>query len=105
MLDWLSEGNELRGFSAADKIVGKAAALLFVLAEVSKVYGEVMSKAGLGVLRAHHIPCAYGTLTPYIVNRQGTGMCPMEETVQTIDDPKAAFDALLKKREILRSMK
>ncbi len=105
MLDWLSDGADLRGCSAADKIVGKAAALLFVLAGVREVYGEIMSKAGLGVLRAHGIPCAYGTLTPYIINRRGDGMCPMEETVLTIDDPTAALDALLKKRETLRNGK
>lgn len=103
MLDWLSEKTDLCGFSAADKIVGKAAALLFVLAGVCEVYGEVMSEAGYHTLRAHGIPCTYGTLTPYIIDRQGTGMCPMEETVQEIDDPKAAFAALLKKREFLRN--
>ena len=105
MLDWLSEGKDLRSFSAADKIVGKAAALLFVLAGIREVYGAVMSEAGLQVLQTHGIPCAYGTLTPHIINRRGTGICPMEETVQTIEDPEAALDALLKKRELLRNMK
>ena len=103
MLDWLSEEKDLRGGAAADKIVGKAAALLFVLAGVREVYGEVMSEAGYQALQAHGIPCTYGTLTPYIVNRQGTGMCPMEQTVLTIDDPKTAFRALLQKREELRN--
>ena len=103
MLDWLSEKADLHGFAAADKIVGKAAALLFVLAGVSAVYGEVMSEAGLSVLEGHHIPCSYGTLVPYIINRKGTGMCPMEETVQTVSDPATAFEKLLKKREELKN--
>ena len=91
ILDWLAEGTDLRGFSAADKIVGKAAALLFVLAGVKEVYGEVMSKAGLAALQAHGIPCAYGTLTEHIINRRGDGICPFEATVQNTSDPSAAL--------------
>jgi len=103
MLDWLIEGNALAGFSAADKIVGKAAALLFVHAGIANVYGEVMSEAGLAVLKRHNIPCTYGTLTPYIINRRGDGICPMEETVLQIDDPKQALAALLEKRRQLQA--
>ena len=105
MLDWLEQGVELTGFSAADKIVGKAAALLFVLANVSEVYGEVMSEAGLAVLRQHHIPCSYNTLAPYIINRRGDGMCPMEQTIHTIDDPAVALPALLEARRQLQARK
>ena len=105
MLDLLSEEVDLKGFSAADKIVGKAAALLFVLAGVRAVYGEVMSEAGLQVLQKHQVPCSYSTLAPYIINRKGDGICPMEETVQTISDPKAAFHALLEKRRQLQTAK
>lgn len=102
MLDWLAEGMELTGFSVADKIVGKAAALLFVLAGVNEVYGEVMSEGGLAVLQTHGIPCAYGKLTPYIINRKGDGICPMEQTVQAIDDPELAYEALCETRKILQ---
>jgi len=104
MLDWLAEGADLRDFSAANKIVGKAAALLFVLAGVKSVYGEVMSQAGLAVLQKHHIPCSYGTLTPYIINRKGDGICPMEQTVQQIDDPQQAYFALCRTRRALSGL-
>lgn len=105
ILDWLADGTDLSGFSAADKIVGKAAALLFVLAGIKAVHGEVMSKAGLAVLQAHGIACTYGSLTDHIINRRGDGICPMEETVQTIDDPDLAHKALAAKREHLRHRK
>ena len=102
LLDLLTEQTDLTGFSAADKIVGKAAALLMVLAKVKDVYGEVMSEAGLAVLQRHGIPCAYGTLVRHIINRRGDGICPMEETVLSIEDSAEAFDALLKKRAALQ---
>ena len=101
MLEWITAGTELNGFSAADRIVGKAAALLFVLAGVREVYGEVISEAGLAVLTEHRIPCSYGTRVPFIINRKGDGMCPMEETVQNISDPQSAFEALVRKRNEL----
>lgn len=101
MLEFISENVELTGFSVADKIVGKAAALLFVLAGIHQVYGEVMSKGAEAILIQHNIPYTYGTLTSYIINRKGDGICPMEETVKEIEDPRKAFEALCKKRQEL----
>jgi len=105
MLEFISENIDLTEFSVADKIVGKAAALLFVLAGIRQVYGEVMSQAAEAVLEQHHIPYTYGILTSYIINRKGDGICPMEETVKEIDDPMEAFEALCKKRQQLMKEK
>lgn len=105
MLEFISDNIDLTGFSVADKIVGKAAALLFVLAGIDSVYGEVMSKGAEAVLVQHRIPYTYGTLTSYIINRKGDGVCPMEETVKAIEDPTKAFEALCKKRQELMKEK
>ncbi len=102
MLDLIGENVDLRGFSAADTIVGKAAALLFVHAGVTAVHAKVMSRAAAAVLKEHHIHYTYDTMTEYIINRRRDGMCPMEETVRSISDPAAAYPALLQKREQLR---
>ena len=102
MLDFLSSGEDLRGYSAADKIVGKAAALLFVKTGVVAVWGEVMSKAALPVFDSHGISCSCRTLVDRIVNRAGTGSCPMELTVAGIDDPDKAETALRQKLAALR---
>lgn len=94
LLDWVKSGNNFSGFSAADKIVGKAAALLYVLLGVREVYGEVMSKKAAEVFKEYHIEHSCAVLTEEIINRKGTGPCPMEETVENIDDPKEAFKLL-----------
>lgn len=93
MLTFLENGTELRGFSAADKIVGKAAAMLFVCAGVTEVFAEVMSKAALNYLKERGIACSYGVLTDKIINRKGDGLCPMELAVIDIDDEKLGFSA------------
>ncbi|MFZ2538102.1 MAG: DUF1893 domain-containing protein [Oscillospiraceae bacterium] len=89
----------------ADKIIGKAAALLMILGGAEQVYGEVMSEAAIGVLEVNSIDYKYGETVPYIKNRTDTGMCPMEETVKNISSPKEAFDALEKTIAILMSKK
>ena len=43
LLELLEQGAELKGFSAADRVVGKAAAFLYVLLGVSAVYAGVIS--------------------------------------------------------------
>ena len=103
MLDLLAEGRDLSGMSAADRIVGKAAALLFVLAGIREVYAEVLSEGGAAVLRAHGIPYSCGVLAEHIVNRRGDGICPMEEAVSGISDPEKAFFSLSAKRAQLRA--
>lgn len=102
MVRFIGEGRELSGWSAADVIVGKAAAALFVKAGVSAVYGEVMSAAGAEYLRAHGVEASYGTLTERIMNRQGTGICPMEQAVSGIDDTEECCKALCERLSQMR---
>ena len=94
MVKFLNDGIGLEGFSVADKIVGKAVAMLFVLAKVEEVYAEVLSKTAISVLEANGISYSYKILTDNIINRQGTGLCPMEETVKDIFDCKQAYEKI-----------
>lgn len=91
MADFISEQRDLRGYSAADLIVGKAAALLFVKARIKAVFAQTVSTGGLETLRRHGVPCSYGELTEFIINRQGSDICPMERAVQDVNDPDEAY--------------
>lgn len=102
MIRLIEEGRDLHGYAAADIIVGKAAAMLFIKAGIREVYGEVMSRAGYDCLQQHDIPCAYGKLTEKIINRKGDGICPMEQTVALIDDPEEGTIALQQRMIELR---
>jgi len=102
MIKFLKEGRDLKGFSVADIIVGKAAALLFSKACIARVYGKVMSKSAKCILEKNGIPCSFDTLTDNIINRTGTDICPMEQTVENIDSPDAAFAALCSRLEQLK---
>ena len=87
-------GPSLAGASIADKVVGKAAALLCVYTKASRVYGCVMSALGSDVLKNFFIPFEHDTLVPNILDRHGTGMCPFEKLVLGINSPEEAFSAI-----------
>ena len=101
---WLDGGVDLNGFSAADRVVGKAAAFLYVLLGAAAVYAPVMSEAAASVLAENGIQAHCGQTVKQIVNRAGTGICPMEEAVAGIAEPAAA-DAAIKARLISLSGK
>lgn len=101
MLDFIERGYDLAGFSAADVVVGKAAAMLFTKVGIKEVYAKTISKSGLEYLTLRGIPAAYETLTDRIINREGTGICPMEEATSATDDHELGFELIKKKRDEL----
>lgn len=87
LLQWLDDGKRLEGFSAADKVVGKGAAFLYILLGAGKLYAQVISKPALDLLTANHIYIEYGQLVDAIRNRTNTGNCPIEKAVWDIACP------------------
>lgn len=94
LLSWLEDPALGKGFSAADKVVGKATAYLYILLGAKAVHAGVMSQSALQVLKDGNIAVSYDTLVPYIVNRAGDGMCPMEAATQNARTPQEALFAI-----------
>lgn len=94
MAELRADKNAFQNAVIADKVVGKAAALLAVSGKADAVFGIVMSDGAVSVLEKYQIPFAFEKRVPYIENRTKDGMCPMEQTVQSMEDPKEAFAAL-----------
>ena len=81
----------LNGASVADKVVGKAAASLMVLAKIREAYAEVVSQPALDLLRSSGISVIYEKVVPYIINRAGTGLCPLETRCIKCMTPEECF--------------
>ncbi|MGN0637354.1 MAG: DUF1893 domain-containing protein [Huintestinicola sp.] len=94
LLELIDEGKTLEGYSAADKIVGAAAAYLYVLLGVKELYAGVMSRRALGVLKKYGIGSEYDTLAEAIINRSGNGFCPMETAVSDAVSPENALELI-----------
>ncbi len=102
LLDWLDSGLDLRGFSAADKVVGRATAFLYVLLGVKEVHALVMSTPAKEALEANGIAASCGQEVAGIINRRGDGPCPFEEAVLGITAPLDALTAIRKKQFLMR---
>ena len=94
LLELYERYGELRGAAAADKVVGKAAALLYVRLGISELYTDVVSTHALAVLRENGIDTSFTVETEAIRNRRGDGFCPMESAVMDISDPEEALTSI-----------
>ena len=74
-----TEPDFLKGCSIADKVIGKGAAALMIQGGVKEVYADVISQPALTLFQAFDIDVSYDTLTDNIINRAGTGICPVEQ--------------------------
>ena len=98
LLNWLDEGTNLTGFSAADRVVGRGAAFLYCLLGVKEVRARVMSYPAMEVLHAYGIRAEADTFVDNIINRAGTGPCPFEAAVMHIQKADEALVAIRAKR-------
>lgn len=104
MMDFIEGGADLAGYSVADVVVGKAAALLFIKCGINNVFAKTLSENGKKVLEKYGVECEYETLTEKIINRAGTDMCPMGKAVLKCDDPEEAYKILRKQIFLNRSI-
>lgn len=91
---YTNEPGLMRDGMIFDKVIGKAAAMIAVLGGVRFVYGQVMSRPGLDYLRDHGIEAQWDELVPYIENRTGDDLCPLEKSVRNVDDPYEGIEAI-----------
>ena len=102
MINFIDSGVDLTGYSVADTVVGKAAALLFVKCGIKEVFAKTLSEKAKKVLDDHGIYLEYATLTEKIINREGTDICPMEKAVTDTDNPEEAYLILKNKLKLSR---
>jgi len=70
---------ELTGGAAADRLIGKAAAIFWVALGVCTLHTMVLSSQAAQVLQQAGITCTHDTMVETIENRTGTDLCPMEK--------------------------
>ena len=94
MMGFIGSGVDLSGYSVADVVVGKVAALLFVKCGIRRVYAKTLSEYGKKILELYGIVYEYGILTERIINREGTDICPMEKAVLHTENAEEAYGLL-----------
>jgi hypothetical protein len=86
--------DKLKGASVADKVAGKAIALLCVYAKVRAVYASILSKGAKSVFEKHAILHEWKELVENIFDIKKAGICPFEKLATEIRNPKDAYREL-----------
>lgn len=105
LLNWLDEKNDIKDCSAADKVIGKAAAFIYVLLGVKAVYAFVISNPALEVFKKYGVDVSFEEKVDMIRNRTNTGYCPMEQATMSVFAPKEALISIKKTLKKLEAEK
>ncbi|MEM3566356.1 MAG: DUF1893 domain-containing protein [Candidatus Bathyarchaeia archaeon] len=92
-------GDNLKDASVADKVIGKAVALLCIYAGVRAVYALTLSLEAKQVFENYKVCLEWDRLVEKILDVSGRDACPFEKAAIEIDNPEDAyrkFKALLK---------
>jgi hypothetical protein len=95
-------GDQLESASLADKVAGKAVALLCVYAGISAVYAETLSCKAKVVLEKNGIHTEWKELIDNVLDLNRSDVCPFEKTAEKISAPKDAFKAFKALQESLK---
>lgn len=98
-------GSILEGASVADRVIGKAVALLCVYVKVKEVYATVLSRKAQSILKESKIGYQWKDLVENVLNTDKTGMCPFEKAAAEISRPEEAYRAFKLLRERMKSPK
>jgi len=98
-------GSKLEGASLADRVAGKAIALLCVYVKIKEVYAAVLSRQAQVIFKKNKISAHWNELVENVLDTTKTGMCPFEKAAAEISDPQKAYTAFRKLLENLKARK
>ena len=84
----------LSGAVMADKIVGRAAALLMLYSRPSEVHAGIITVGGRLLLEGGGVKIFYAEEVDAVKVKDGRIYCPFEGMVQGISDPEQAYRAI-----------
>ncbi|MGN0228152.1 MAG: DUF1893 domain-containing protein [Paludibacteraceae bacterium] len=92
-----NEPQRLQGAVVADKMIGKAAAALMAVGGVKQVHTNLISTPAREMLEKAGVQVTAAEEVEMILNRDQTGQCPMDKSLNDTDDP-AECVAILKNK-------
>lgn len=89
-----ADNNALKNSYVADKVVGKAAALILVDSKAKYVYAKTISLHAIKVFKENNIKFDCYEVVPYINNKENSGMCDLEKLCLDITNPQEAHQKI-----------
>jgi hypothetical protein len=98
-------GEKLEGASLADRVAGKAIALLCVYARIEEVYAEILSRKAKTVFEQNGIRHECRELVENVLDLNKSDVCPFEKAAVGVSDPKDAYRTFKALQESLNACK
>ena len=87
-------GRGLEGASVADRVAGKAIALLCIYSKVKALYALTLSRKAKELLEGNAVHFEWKDLVENILSPNGSKICPFEQMAMGISDPSEAYRKL-----------
>ncbi len=98
-------GSKLEGASFADRVAGKAIALLCMYVKIKEVYAAILSRKAHAVFKQNKINVQWRELVENVLDANKAGMCPFEKAAAGMSDPEKAYRAFKGLWEDLKACK
>lgn len=95
---------DLVGASIADRVTGRAAAMLCEYGFIKELHTKLISENAISILKDTKIIFNYDEVTPFIKNRDQTGMCPVETLSIKTNNINELLDGISKFLENIRKV-
>ena len=89
--------HHMHGSTVIDKVIGKAAAFICIMAKVERVFTPLASQSAVKVLKEQGIIIKAEHVIPQIMNKDKTDQCPMEKMADAAGSPELFIDELEKR--------
>lgn len=97
LIELINSKVDYSNFVSVDKVIGKAAAFLYLKLNIKDIYCYIISEPALKVLNDNKVNVIYQEKVPFIRNRRNDGYCPMESLVLSVDSVEEAHNLLVNK--------
>ncbi|MCF8001687.1 MAG: DUF1893 domain-containing protein [Halanaerobiales bacterium] len=95
IMDLLDENPELlKNSIVADKVIGRAVAMICDCGEVEFCYGTIISNGALDVFKNANIPYEANQKVEYIKNKDNTDLCPIEKLTLKVDNSSEGIEKI-----------
>lgn len=95
LVDFIKKADLTKEYGLADKVIGKAAALLCIKANINNVYTRTISSAAKDIFDKSLILYYFDTEVDVIKNRTNTGLCPMEQLSEGVTSPDEMYKKVI----------
>ncbi len=83
---YVDSARVLKNARVADKVIGMGAAALMIEGGIKEYHAQVISHQALDLFNRYGINGTHDVLAEQIINRAGTGRCPLETLVCHLTD-------------------